>query len=146
MKKHPEGPRPVIRLFLLLGLVPVFFPACCPSGTYDDNFGRSYSLVTVPIEAFEEPFLTSGSVDTRDMGCGVWSIRPPAEGEPPVDPNYPVAWVAVNPNPNPADQCCYAFRFDGKVTGSGCSVIIGTYRNTGGKCEGSGAMYLVSAQ
>jgi len=52
----------------------------------------------------------------------------------------------VNPNPNPADQCCYAFRFDGQVAGSGCVVILGDYRNVGGKCQQSGQMFLQTAQ
>jgi len=61
----------------------------------------------------------------------------------------------VNPNPNPADQCCYAFRFDGQFAGSGCILILGEYLNVGGKCKPildddgepiPGQMFLQSAQ
>jgi hypothetical protein len=144
MKNPHQGVLPGIRLGVLLGLFFLLVPACCPTGAWEDNFGRFYSIVTNPSMDFGQPTQTTGTVDTRDMGCGVWSIRPPGEGEPPVATGD-VAWVAENPNPNPADQCCYAFRFDGEVTGSGCSVIVGEYRNLGDKCQGqSGEMFLLS--
>ena len=152
MKNPHEAPPLAIRFFLLLGLVSMLVPSCCPSGAWEDNFGRSYTLVTIRTTQFVERPGTYGTVDTRDMGCGVWSIRPPAEDEPPVNPDNPVAWVAENPYPNPDDLCCYAFRFDGHVAeDSGCSEIIGTYENftppdLPPKCEGrSGPMSLVTA-
>jgi hypothetical protein len=143
MKNLHKGNPPGTRLFFALGIFLLFFPACCPTGAWEDNFGRVYSIVTTPSPDLDQPILTSGTVDTMDLGCGVWPIRPPGEGEPPQAPGD-VAWVAENPNPNPADQCCYAFRFDGQVTGSGCSVIIGAYQNVGGKCQQSGEMFLLS--
>ena len=134
-----------IRLLFLLGFVSTLFPACCPTGAWEDNFRRVYSLVTLsPIEE-NQPFLTTGVVDTRDMGCGIWTIRPPLPGEPAVREGY-TAFVAENPNPNPADLCCYAFRFDGQVAGSGCLLILGEYQSVGGKCEQSGQMFLQSLQ
>jgi hypothetical protein len=146
MKKNQVLRLTGFRFFHLIGLVATLFPACCPTGAWEDNFGRSYSIVTLSPTEEDQPFLTTGLVDTRDMGCGVWAIRPPLPGEPAVDPENPVAWVAENPNPNPADLCCYAFRFDGQVTGSGCFLILGEYRNVGGKCEQSGQMFLQSVQ
>jgi hypothetical protein len=150
MKRDQVSRLTGIRFFLLLGLVSSLFSACCPTGAFEDNFGRSYSLVTFPptdyIPGDEEPFLTTGVVDTGDMGCGIWNIRPPLPGEPAVDPENPVALVAENPNPNPADQCCYAFRFNGQVTGSGCVLILGEYENVGGKCQQSGQMFLQRPQ
>ena len=145
--KHLEGYPPGIRFLFVLGLVSMIFSACCPSSPpfYEDNFGRLYTLLTTPGPDFEQPLQTIGLVDTRDMGCGVWNIRPPLDGEPPVEPGD-TAFVAVNPNPNPADQCCYAFRFDGRETGSGCILILGEYRNVGGKCEQFGQMFLQSTQ
>ena len=111
--KHLEIHPPGIRFFLVLGLVSMLFAACCPTGAYEDNFGRFYTLVTLPTDDSNQTFRTTGWVDTRDWGCGVWDIQP----EPPLDPDIPtVQWLAVNPNPNPADQCCYAFRFDGPYT------------------------------
>ena len=60
--------------------------------------------------------------------------------------------MAVNPNPNPADQCCYAFRFEAPFP-SNCGLILGKYKNVdvdGGedpKCGGkSGQMFLQTAQ
>jgi hypothetical protein len=135
-----------LQALLILGLVPAILQACCPSGAWLDNFGSLYSIVTISPTEPDQPFLTSGVADTIGLGCGLWTIRPPAAGEPGVDPENPVAWVAENRRPNPADQCCYAFRFDGQVTGSGCSLIVGEYRNVGGKCEGSGQMFLQIAQ
>lgn len=135
-----------IRFFFLFGLASALFPACCPTGAWEDNFGRSYSLVTFPPAEPDQPFLTRGVVDTGDMGCGVWNVRAPLPGEPTVDPENPVALVAENPNPNPADLCCYAFRFDGQTAGSGCLLILGEYRNVGGKCEQSGQMFLQRSQ
>jgi hypothetical protein len=135
-----------IPVFLVFGLLSTTLPCCCPSGAWVDNFGSLYSIVTFSPAEFDQPFLTTGVVDTRDTGCGVWSIRPPAEGEPAVDPENPVAWVAENPHPNPADQCCYALRFDGQIVGSGCDLILGEYRNVGGKCEQSGQMFLQAVQ
>ncbi len=141
--KHLEGYSPGIRFFFVLGLASMLFSACCPSGPFEDNFGRFYTLVTTPTDDSLQPFMTVGTVDTRDWGCGVWEIQ----ATPPEDPlENPVSWLAVNPNPNPADQCCYAFRFDGRETGSGCILILGEYRNVGGKCEQSGQMFLQSAQ
>ena len=145
MLRHLEG-YPLGGWFcVVLGLVSILFSACCPSGAFEDNFGRFYTLVTLPTDNSLQTFITSGTVDTRDMGCGVWNIRPPGELEPPVEPGD-TAFVAVNPNPNPADQCCYAFRFDGRETGSGCVLILGDYLNVGGKCEQSGQMFLQSTQ
>jgi hypothetical protein len=146
MLRHLEGYPPGMRFFFVLGMVSMLFPACCPTGAFEDNFGRFYTLVTIPTDDSLQTTATTGTVDTRDMGCGVWPIRPPGELEPPVDPENPIAWVAVNPNPNPADQCCYAFRFDGQVAGSGCAVILGEYQNVGGKCQQSGQMFLQTAQ
>lgn len=143
--KHLEGYPPEIRFFFVLGLVLILFAACCPTGAYEDNFGRFYTLVTIPTDDSLQTFATTGTVDTRDWGCGIWNIRPPGELEPPAEPGD-IAWVAVNPNPNPADQCCYAFRFDGEVTGSGCVLILGEYENVGGKCQQSGQMFLQSSQ
>jgi hypothetical protein len=134
-----------IPFFFLLGLVSIVFPACCPTGAWEDNFGRFYSLVTLAPTEEDQPFLTTGQADTRDLGCGVWNVRPPRPGEPAVDPENPVAFVVENPNPNPADLCCYAFRFDGSITGGGCLLIIGEYENVGGKCEQSGQMFLASS-
>jgi hypothetical protein len=145
MMNHLKGVSPGVRLFFVLSLISMLFSACCPSGAYDDNFGRFYTLVTLPTDDALQTFATSGTVDTRDMGCGVWNIRPPGEGEDPVEPGD-TSWVAVNPNPNPADQCCYAFRFDGQGADSECDVILGEYRNVGGKCEQSGQMFLRPAQ
>jgi len=145
MMKHLEGYPPEIRFLFVLGLVFILCGACCPTGAFEDNFGRFYSLVTIPTDDSLQTFNTSGTVDTRDMGCGVWNIRPPGELEPPVEPGD-TAWVAVNPNPNPADQCCYAFRFDGRQAGSGCILILGEYENVGGKCFQSGQMFLQSPQ
>jgi hypothetical protein len=145
MLRHLEDYPPGMRFFFVLGMVSMLFPACCPTGAFEDNFGRFYTLVTIPTDDSLQTFQTSGTVDTRGMGCGVWNIRPPLDGEPPVEPGD-TAWVAVNPNPNPADQCCYAFRFDGQVAGSGCAVILGEYQNVGGKCQQSGQMFLQTAQ
>ncbi len=144
--KHPIAGPPGVRIFFAFGLLTLLFTACCPTGAYEDNFGRFYTLVTIPGTDFEQTMLTTGQVDTRDLGCGVWSIRAPTPVEPPPDPENPIAWVAVNPNQNTADQCCWAFRFDGNdVQGSGCGVILGEYRNIGGKCEQSGPMFLQNA-
>lgn len=145
MIRRVEGCSPGIRFFLVLGLVSMLFSACCPSGPFEDNFGRFYTLATIPTDDSLQTFDTVGTVDTRDMGCGVWDIRAPIDGEPPVEPGD-TAFVAVNPNPNPADQCCYAFRFDGQITGSGCTLILGEYLTDDGKCEQSGQMFLQSTQ
>lgn len=142
MKTHNGRMPAAVRRLFVLGLVSALSAACCPTGAFEDNFGSLYSLVTLPTDDFNAPFLTTGAVDTRDMGCGVWSVRPPEPGEPAVDPDNPVAWVAVNPDPNPTDHCCYAFRFDGQITGSGCILILGEYRSVGGKCQQSGQMFL----
>ncbi len=129
-------------ILLFLGLL----PACCPSGAWVDNFGSLYSIVTFSSDEAGSSLQTTGVVDTRQIGCGVWTLRPPGEGEAPVDPENPIAWVVENPNPNPADACCYAFRFDGRITGSGCLLIVGEYHTVGGKCEQSGQMLLELVQ
>ncbi len=140
------GPRPAaLQIVPLLTVLSTALGACCPSGAWIDNFGSLYSIVTLSPGGFDQPFLTTGVVDTIELGCGLWNIRPPAPGEPPVTEENPVAWVAENRNPNPADQCCYAFRFDGQVTGSGCGLVVGEYRNVGGKCEQTGQMFLQAA-
>ncbi len=137
--KHLEGYPPGIRFLFVLGLVTILCAACCQTGAFEDNFGRFYSLVTIPTDDFLQPFNTSGTVDTLDMGCGVWNIRPPLDGEPPIEPGEPVdtTFVAVNPNPNPADQCCFAFRFDGEavVCTNDYKLVLGEYLNVGGKCK-----------
>jgi hypothetical protein len=145
MIKGLEGCPPGIRFFSCLGLVTLLISACCPTGPFEDNFGRLYALVTIPTDDSLQTFETSGTLDTGDWGCGLWSIRPPGELEPPVAPGD-IAFVAVNPSPNPADQCCYAFRFDGRLAGSGCTVILGEYQDVGGTCEQRGQMFLQSAQ
>jgi|GEM_PF-2838325 len=146
--KHLQGYPPEIRFLFVLGLVSMLFSACCPSGALEDNFGRLYTLVTLPTDESLQTMVTTGTVDTLDMGCGVWNIRPPGELEPPVEPGD-TAFVAVNPNPNPADQCCYAFRFDGQVTvcSSTFTLVLGEYENVGGKCDPvPGQMFLQTAQ
>ncbi len=144
MKKQDQGTTRGIRLFLVAGLLSMLLAASCtcPTGGYEDNFGRFYSLLTILESDFDLPIGTSGTVDTRGWGCGVWNISP----VPPSDPENPIAWQAENPYKNPADQCCYAFRFDGRVAPGGCAVILGTYENVGGKCHQSGQMFLQTAQ
>ncbi len=145
MMKHPAGESQGLRLYFLLGLVCMLLYGCCPTGAYEDNFGRFYILLSVPTEDFFEPFNTFGQVDTReDFGCGIWQI----EAIPPLDPETnPISFKAVNPNQNTADQCCWEFRFDGRIAGSGCSVLLGEYQNLTLKCEGgSGQMFLQTAE
>lgn len=156
MRKDRKEDSRGIRFLLVLGLVSVLSSACCPSGAWEDNFGRSYSFVTLPDNLddpdslFTGPFSMFGTVDTKDLGCGVWSISGEAISD--LTNRYIVSFVADNPNKNPADQCCYNFLFEGERRGSGCVIIFGTYEADYGyeagqkKCSQSGEMFLVSAQ
>jgi len=133
---------------LLMGLT---LSACCPSGVWQDNFGSIYQLLTLPIvESDVSPrssFETVGSIDTMDMGCGVWQIRSPTAAEMPADHDqFDFIWVAENPAPNPADQCCSAVLFKGDSAGSYCDLLTGEYTNIGDKCTQSGSMYLQSLE
>jgi hypothetical protein len=86
MIKRVEGYPPGIWFFVVIGLASMLFSACgCPTGFYDDNFGRFYTLLTTPTDDSLQTFTTAGTVDTRDWGCGIWEIRP----EPPLDPAIP---------------------------------------------------------
>jgi len=120
-------------------------PCCCPSGVFVDNFNSLYQILTGPPPLKGMPFQTSGWVDTRGLGCGVWNIRAPLPGEP-YDPQYAVVFYAENPSPDPNDNCCYAFRFDGNQQNTDCLLVTGTYRNLGGKCTGSAPMVLQAVQ
>ncbi len=144
MENQVPGAFPRLRHFLVVSLASLLFASSCtcPTGGFEDNFGRFYSLVTVLQPDFGVPVGTSGTLDTLDWGCGIWNITPLE----PLNPENPIAWQAENPNPNPADQCCYAFRFDGHTAPGGCAVILGTYESVGGKCEQSGQMFLQTAQ
>jgi hypothetical protein len=126
---------------LLLGVL----PACCPSGAFVDNFGALYEILTAPPPLEGMPFQTSGTVDTRSLGCGVWNVRPPLPGEP-YDPQYAVVFYAENPAPDPDDNCCYAFRFQGNQQNPECGLITGVYQSVGGKCTISASMYLEAVQ
>jgi hypothetical protein len=154
MKNLLEGDSPAVRLAILLGLVSTLFAACAPTGAYEDNFGSFYSLVTVPFDPdniFNGPYSTSGTVDTRAMGCGVWPIT--GESFRDSSGSFVLTFVADNPNKNPADLCCYNFRFEGERSGSNWALIFGTYEadfnypkdGIERKCEQSGEMYLFSA-
>jgi len=137
------GPRASSRLrvpilVLCLGFLSA---ACCPSGVWLDNFGNQYQLLTFPATAPDSPRDSAGSVDTLGFGCGVWQIRNLNPDEP-YDPSYSIAFVAENPYPNPYDNCCYAFRFDGNETGLGCVALLGEYRTVGGKCNQSGPLII----
>ncbi|MEW6440765.1 MAG: hypothetical protein AB1640_07480 [bacterium] len=130
--------RKIRKAGLLFLAISASIAACCPSGTYEDNFGAVYLLITSPLGAGDS-LAVVGTVDTRELGCGVWTLAGTSEkpgGEGIVD------WVVTNPNPNPTDACCYAYQFSGTVTGSGCLFISGEYASIGGKCTTSGLMYL----
>ncbi len=136
---------------LITFLVGFTLSACCPSGVWEDNFGSVYQLMTLPIEepdgSQSSSFQTVGTVDTMDMGCGVWEIRIPTATEMPADHDqFNLIWVAENPNPNPADQCCSALVFKGDSAGSYCNLLTGAYTNIGNKCTKSGSMYLQRLQ
>ena len=124
----------------VLGLA-VLPAACCPSGVFVDNFNSLYQILTAPPPLSGLPFQTSGWVDTRGLGCGVWNVRAPLPGEP-YDPQYAVVFYAENPTPDPNDNCCYGFRFDGNQQTPECRVVSGAYSNVGGKCTASGSMTL----
>ena len=127
--------------FLLLGLLCTGLPSCCPSGAWVDNFNALYNLITVPPDVPGSLLQVSGTVDTRGAGCGIWSIRPPKPGEI-YDPINPVVFVGENPSPNPLDNCCYRYLFQGNTSGAGCLTILGEFETIGGKCEESGSMFL----
>ena len=128
-------------LFILLALLALVFQACCPSGVWKDNFDALYQILTTPPPTLGLPNQIIGFVDTRDIGCGVWNVRPPLTGEP-WDPLAEVVFYAVNPYPDPNDNCCYAYRFEGKAEGPGCILFIGDYETVGGKCSQSGQMFI----
>lgn len=128
-------------LFILLFFLAFGLQACCPSGTWKDNFDAIYQLLSTPPPALGLPIQVVGSVDTRGLGCGIWDVRPPLPGEP-YDPTAEVVFYAVNPYPDPNDNCCYAYRFEGKEEAIGCVLFIGDYETVGGKCSQSGQMFL----
>lgn len=142
MKENRDGTALSIILPTLLLAV---LSACCPSGAFVDNFGSLYQILTTPPPLQGMPPQTSGTADTRGLGCGVWNVRPPLPGEP-VDPQYGVVFYAENPAPDPGDNCCYAFRFDGNEENQECRLITGVYQSVGGKCTVSGSMYIQAVQ
>lgn len=131
-------------VFLLLALLWTTLPACCPSGVWKDNFNAVYNLITLYPSDRSLPNQVTGTVDTRDAGCGVWNVRPPEPGEP-YDPTKDVIFVGVNPSPNPADNCCYRYLFQG-ISDFSCLTIIGEFETIGGKCNEQGDMYLEVVQ
>jgi hypothetical protein len=131
----------IVPLTLLFAML----PACCPSGAFVDNFGSLYQILTSPPPLEGMPFQTSGTADTRSLGCGVWNVRPPLPGES-YDSEYSVVFFVENPAPDPDDNCCYGFRFEGNQQNPQCGLITGVYQSVGGKCTISGAMYLEAVQ
>ncbi len=143
MKKRKSlALRPWFPIFLL-GLLCA--SACCPSGIWMDIFVNQYLIVTTPSVDPNTARITEGSVDTLGWGCGIWDIRPLTAGEP-YDPANQIAFVAENPYPTPYDNCCYAFRFDGNETSTGCVTLTGLYETIGGKCSQSGNMVIEAIQ
>ena len=124
-----------------LALLALLASACCPTGVWLDNFGNQYQILTVPSLLPDTPRVTGGTVDTLGWGCGIWNVRELLPGEP-YDPANPVAFVVENPYPNPYDNCCYSYRFDGGETSSGCVALRGRFQTLGGKCNQSGDMVI----
>jgi len=122
--------------------------SCCPTGVFEDSFGSIYQLATEPHignDPFNPTYETSGYVDTGEMGCGVWNIRSPVGTERPPDyRQFDVIWIAENPHPDAADNCCQAFLFKGNSEGDTCNLIFGQYESIGTKCTQSGEMNLLS--
>ena len=129
-----------LRVSLILLSIWMALPACCPTGIYQDNFGAVYELFTDFRSTEEEDtFVVLGTVDTREIGCGVWTLAGTSRK---LVEERRVEWIVTNPNPNPRDACCNAFHFEGQVTDATCSFISGEYAMTGGKCTQSDPMYL----
>ncbi len=133
----------IIRYFFLFCIF--FTGACCPTGAWEDNFGNEYNLASVPPASIFDPVVgTMGNVDLSPSNCGIWTVRPPSELEPPPLSTTTIVWIAVNPAPDPTDGCCYAIRFEGNSTDIfQCNRIEGIFQNVGGKCDQIGFMSLV---
>jgi len=134
--------KPILRqLPLLVILISMIF-ACCPYGYWADQHGNTYTFLSRPPEVLFGPSIfDKGLVDTSTTtnNCGVWSLAPFEDADPPPAPGNNIAFNAFNLNPNFYDDCCVSYRFEGKSNGS-CTNITGVYQNTGGKCFGVGTL------
>ena len=119
----------------------LFLSACCPSGPWQDNFGLTYQLITIPLPPEGDVFPIAGLADTGDLGCGVWTVEGTSMA---LEADRSVELLITNPRPNPDDLCCYSYHFSGHVDGSGCRFIPGRFETNDGKCTQSGEMYLLT--
>ena len=129
-----------LRVILILFSIWMALPACCPTGIYEDtDSGAVYQLFTDFGSPEDDAFAVLGTVDTGEIGCGVWALAGTSWklGE-----ERRVEWDVKNPNRNPTDACCYEFHFVGQVLAVECTEISGQYTTNDGKCTQSGHMSL----